>query len=288
MSNGAMVMSESAHLSRVDLSTRFTPEQEQIILDTCCGGAPASEARALIAVAAARGLNPILGECYFVKRYDSQTKKDKWAVQASIDSFRIKAEQTGLYAGQDEPEYEYNDRGEVVLARVRVWRKDWPRPAVGVARWDEYVQTTREGDPTKFWRTMPHNQLAKCAEALALRKAFPAVLAKVYAEEEMGQADNETPLNQRRLGTTQKAPELPAARSDAETYEAICQAIDAAESKGALNKVAAMTRKAKADGKLVDADYTAIVRASNAKAALLADRPSEPRPPSEPPPSGGG
>jgi hypothetical protein len=77
-----------------------------------------------------------------------------------------------------------------------------------------------------------------------------------------------------------------APKSDQATFAELCQAIDAAESKAALNKVAAATRKAKADGKLVDADYTTIVRASNAKAALLADRPSEPRPPSEPPPSG--
>lgn len=203
MSTAEMVhMQNGPGLAKADLSTRFSADQRKVILETCCGGASESEASALIAIAEARGLNPILGECYFVKRWDNVTRRDKWAVQASIDAFRIKADQTGLYAGQDEPEYEYAAKGQVMLARVRVWRKDWPRPAVGVARWAEYVQTTKEGKPTRFWVQMPHNQLAKCAEALALRKAFPAVLSKIYTPEEMAQADNEVTIE------TTSAPRL--------------------------------------------------------------------------------
>jgi phage recombination protein Bet len=191
MMNGDTTAMVHAPVARADLSMRFTHEQRQIILDTCCGGASESEARALLAIAEARGVNPLLGECFFVKRWDAAAGREKWAVQASIDSLRIKAEQTGLYAGQDEPEYEHDDQKLVILARVRVWRKDWPRPAVGVARWAEYVQTKKGGEPTSFWQRMPYNQLAKCAEALALRKAFPAVLAKMYVAEEMAQADSE-------------------------------------------------------------------------------------------------
>lgn len=60
MSETAMVMQMNGPgLAKADLSTRFTPEQRQIILDTCCGGASPSEAHALIAIAEARGLNPI-------------------------------------------------------------------------------------------------------------------------------------------------------------------------------------------------------------------------------------
>lgn len=181
-------------LAKVVPAGHFSPEQRALILQTCCGGASESEARALVAIAEARGLNPLTGECYFVKRYD-RDRGVVWAVQASIDSFRIKAEETGDYAGQDEPEFDYDDRGRLERARVRVYRKSVPgRPfAVGVAKMSEYVQTTKEGKPTRFWERMPENQLAKCAESLALRKAFPKVLSKIYTSEEMAQADNDVP-----------------------------------------------------------------------------------------------
>jgi phage recombination protein Bet len=279
MSNGgevATMMRAGPGLAKANLSTRFSEDERKVILDTCCGGASASEAHALIAIAEARGLNPILGECYFVKRYDSQTKRDKWAVQASIDSFRIKAEQTGLYAGQDEPEYEYDEGKNVVLARVRVWRRDWPRPAVGVARWEEYVQTTREGAPTRFWKQMPHNQLAKCAEALALRKAFPAVLAKVYVSEEMDQAENPEP---RPRQIAHKEPAKLPPHADAGTCEALSTRIDAAETEQALKAIARDAIKAFKAGVITEAQKAALAAATVAKGKLIrGERESEPEP----------
>ncbi len=172
----------------------FPRRSAKLILDVCCGGASREEAEALIAVAELRGLNPITQECYFVQRWDSAKNRKVWAVQVSIDAMRIKAEESGVYSGQDEPEYEYGpDKVTPVLARVRVYRRDWDRPCVAVARYGEYVQRKKDGQPTKFWKDMPHNQLAKCAEALALRKAFPARLAKLYTSDEMAQASNDQP-----------------------------------------------------------------------------------------------
>jgi len=190
--SAALTRHEPAASPLATLETfRFTADQRKLILDTCCGGASAQEALVLIGIAEMRGLNPLTQECYFVKRWDKTKCGWVWAVQVSIDAMRIKAEETGLYAGQDEPEYEYEPGSKVPsLARVRVYRKDWERPCVGVARYSEYVQKTKEGFPTKFWADMPHNQLAKVAESLALRKAFPRRLAKLYTADEMAQADN--------------------------------------------------------------------------------------------------
>lgn len=283
MTNGHAMVAAAATVSKADLSIRFSPEQERLILDTCCGGASKSEANALLAIAEARGLNPLLGECYFVKRWDNQKRQEVWSVQASIDSLRIKAEQTGLYAGQDEPEYEYDDRGGLVLARVRVHRKDWPRPAVGVARWSEYVQTTKEGKTTRFWAQMPHNQLAKCAEALALRKAFPAVLAKLYTPEEMAQAENDARELAPRMSAS-VARQLPAAPPDdeesrakqADMFARLAERIDQAESMAALNDIAKETQRAHKARLLTDETFAALKKAVTTKRALV-------QPPQAPP-----
>jgi hypothetical protein len=154
---------------------------------------------------------------------------------------------------------------------VRVWRRDWPRPAVGVARWSEYVQTTRDGNPTRFWRQMPHNQLAKCAEALALRKAFPAVLAKLYTPEEMAQADNGAPAPGVALAPAAPAPAaLPAPRPVppapgsspvVSRFAAVCDALDKATTIREVNAAAALAGKAHKAGHLSDAELEQ-VRAS--------------------------
>jgi hypothetical protein len=61
-------------------------------------------------------------------------------------------------------------------------------PFTASARWDQYYPGDEQGF---MWRKMPHLMLGKCAEALALRKAFPAELSGLYIKEEMDQADAE-------------------------------------------------------------------------------------------------
>jgi hypothetical protein len=53
------------------------------------------------------------------------------------------------------------------------------------AKWSEYYPGDRQG---MMWQKMPENMLGKCAEAKALRKAFPAVMGGLYVAEEMQQA----------------------------------------------------------------------------------------------------
>lgn len=165
------------------------PEQQEMIRVAYAMGATKDEFEVLLEISRARNLNPFLRQVHYVKRYDSKQKREVWAVQISIDGLRSIAERTRQYDGQDEPEFEYNDKKEVVLARVKVYKKGISRPFVGVARWDEYVQKTREGAPTKFWADMPFTMLGKCAEALAIRKAFPEDSGGLYVPEEMAQSE---------------------------------------------------------------------------------------------------
>ena len=141
------------------------------------------------------GLDPLARQIYCIGRFGSDGLE--WSVQTGIDGFRVIAERSKLYAGQDEPEWLTKDHGWVgafikelhgdhpLAARVKVWRSDWERPMVGIATWDEYVQTTSKGAVTRMWSQRGPGQLAKCAEALALRKAFPQDLSGLYTDDEM-------------------------------------------------------------------------------------------------------
>lgn len=165
----------------------FTTEQREMIRASFVPDATESEFAMLLEVARVRNLNPVTRQIHFVKRYNSQTKREAWAYQVSIDGLRAIAERTGRYDLSDEPEW-VEKNGKLEFCRVKVYRKDCARPAVGVAFWAESVQLTREGKPTAMWAKYPKLMLAKCAEALALRKAFPEDLSGLYAEDELPEA----------------------------------------------------------------------------------------------------
>lgn len=165
----------------------FTAEQEQMILKTFLGGATREEAAVLLEIVKRRRLDPFARQVYFVKRWDSQKREEVWAIQTSIDGLRSLAERTGQYDGQDEPAYGEDEAGK--FCKVRVYRKDWSpnRYAMGIAYLDEFIQKKKDGTVTAFWARMPRLMLAKCAEALAIRKAFPEDTGGLYIAEEMGQ-----------------------------------------------------------------------------------------------------
>jgi phage recombination protein Bet len=139
------------------------------------------------------GLDPFARQIYMIGRYSKNGTK--WTIQASIDGLRIVAERSGDYAGQTPVEYCGADgvwrdvwvsNVPPVAARIGVLRHGFTAPLYAVAYFDEYVQTDREGKPTSMWASKPKLMLAKCAEALALRKAFPNDLAGLYTADEMG------------------------------------------------------------------------------------------------------
>lgn len=175
---------QAAQLRRFE-PLQFTDEQRKMMRDTLLNGASEEEASMLLEVARLRGLNPITRQIHFVKRWDSNKGREVWAYQVSIDGLRMIAERSGLYDGQDEPEFERDAKGAPVACRVRVYRKDIARPFVGVAYFSEYAQTKKDGKLTNMWETKPHVMIAKCAEALGLRKAFPEESGGLYTDDEI-------------------------------------------------------------------------------------------------------
>lgn len=143
------------------------------------------------------GLDPIARQIYSIAR--KSKGQLRWQIQISIDGARLIAERSGQYEGQTTPQFTADGQSwtEVWLstefpkaARVGVYRRGFRKPLYAVALWDAYVQTTYNGDVTDMWRRMGPLMLAKCAETMALRKAFPQDLSGLYSAEEMSQADS--------------------------------------------------------------------------------------------------
>lgn len=176
-------------------------EHLDLLKRTVAKGTSDDEFSLFIMTARSRGLDPFAKEIHAVVRNDRDSPTGKtMTIQTGIDGYRKIAQRTGEYDGQEGPWWCGDDRvwREVwveedppAAAKVLVYRKGVSRPAVGVASYKSYVQTTRDGDPVSQWRKMPDGQLAKCAEALAIRKAFPNETSGVHVKEELDQADNE-------------------------------------------------------------------------------------------------
>lgn len=168
---------------------RWSMEQVKLMQNTICPDHTVYEIAFFLEYCLRRGLDPLAKQIYSIKRKGKQT------FQTSIDYLRSNAEESGLYDGQDDAEWcgksgEWKDiwlaDEPPAAARVKVYRKGTQRPIAGIALWSEYCP---EPGSDWRWKKAPSGQLAKCAEAIALRKAFPERLGGLYSHDEMDQAE---------------------------------------------------------------------------------------------------
>jgi phage recombination protein Bet len=175
----------------------FEQKQIDILKNTICKGVSNDEFEIFLMACKKTGLDPFMKQIHAVKR-KSKNSNGEWVetmtIQTGIDGYRLIAERTGRYAPGKQPTYNYDDKGKITSATAYVKKQTtdgtWHEVAAE-AFFKEYCPLTKEGKPTKFWNDMPHGQIAKCAEALALRKAFPAEMSGIYTQEEMAQAENQ-------------------------------------------------------------------------------------------------
>lgn len=160
----------------------FTAEQNNLIKNYLCKGITDDELKLFSAVCKKTGLDPFMKQIYAVKR------KEQMTIQTSIDGYRLIAERTGRYAPGKESTFQYTKDGQLLSATsyVKKQTQDGTWHEIGAtAFFEEY----KPSYTNQFWDSKKHIMLAKCAEALALRKAFPNELSGLYSEDEMHQAD---------------------------------------------------------------------------------------------------
>ena len=180
-------LAESALVRTIDLS----PEKVELLRRTICKTASDDELALFLELCSRKKLDPFGGQIYLVKRKNRDGGTDL-AMQTGIDGLRVIAERSGAYCGSDDPIFQGStrcdgvdvpDKATVVVHKLVVGQRC---AFTASARWTEYYPGQKLG---WMWRSKPHTMLAKCAEALALRKAFPADLSGLYTNDEMAQRD---------------------------------------------------------------------------------------------------
>jgi phage recombination protein Bet len=182
--------------------TAWTPEQAAVLQQSGISDeVTAAELSGFLHLCQKTQLDPFSRQIYLIGRKDKRAGRVVFTPQTGIDGYRVIAHRV-IAASRETLSYEdtqwcdssgrWRDvwlaNEPPTAAKVTVLRNGHRFPAVALYR--EYVQTGWENKPVGLWGKMPASQLAKCAEALALRKAFPHDLAGVYTAEEMAQADN--------------------------------------------------------------------------------------------------
>jgi phage recombination protein Bet len=200
------------------------PELLSVLSSSLYPGANHDSIRMVLGYCKAAGLDPMQKPVHIVPMWDSKAGQMRDVVMPGVGLYRTQASRSQQMAGISEPEF-----GPMVTDTIggqAVTYPDWCRVTVkrllpngnvaeftAVEYWMENyaVKGGKEKSiaPNAMWSKRPRGQLAKCAEAQALRKAFPEVGATPTAEEMEGKAID-TPAEVKHMGAAEEVRQAPA------------------------------------------------------------------------------
>jgi len=170
---------------------KFEPEQVKLIRTSIVPGLNENEFEVFMEYCKRRQLDPLKKQIY---AYASQ---GKLVFVTSIDGLRAIAQRSGRYMGQTIQQWCGRDgiwkdiwlsAEPPAAARVGVYIKGISEPTYAVARYSSYYPA--DAKKAFMWNKYPDLMISKCAEGLALRKAFPEDLGGLYVTEELESSDN--------------------------------------------------------------------------------------------------
>lgn len=156
-------------------------EVVDVIKKTVAIGATDAELQVFFGLCKATGLNPFKKEVWFIKA------GNKAQIMTGINGFftvannnpNFDGHESGLVAPDGSFVSAAYPKDDFIGGWAKVYRKDRRIPTEGIAMVKDYDKKQSN------WNTMKRVMIIKCAESVALRKAFPQEMNGLYTQEEM-------------------------------------------------------------------------------------------------------
>lgn len=243
-------------LTTTDTSRALALQEDELIpvlQASLYPGANVNSIRMVLGYCKAAGLDPMQKPVHIVPMWDSKTSSMRDVVMPGIGLYRTQAVRSGECAGITEPEYgpdvTQSIGGQQITfpswCRVTVKRRLSSGEIAEFTAKEFWLENyaikggkEKSIAPNAMWTKRPYGQLAKCAEAQALRRAFPELGSQPTSDETIIDPSDVTP----RVVRAAEVIDVP----DTEPADLLA-AIDAAQTVEALNALKPRIRALPAD-----------------------------------------
>lgn len=180
------------------VSTMTEQELIGVLQTSLYPGAAIGSVKMVLGYCKAAGLDPMQKPVHIVPMWDKNSKAMRDVIMPGVGLYRTNAARTGQYAGVTEPDFGPDITESIggtqitfpAWCRVTVKRLLGNQVVEFAAKefWKENYATAGKDSaaPNAMWKKRPYGQIAKCAEAQALRKAFPEFGSAPTADEMEG------------------------------------------------------------------------------------------------------